>query len=133
METLPEEAQQRQEKVDNVSTCNTVSDTCTIKMLDKLRITLINTLEHFSSGKIAIQVKEWRNITSDYYILTCVKGYKIEFEDIPYQSDHPSLIHFNPQERLVNNKEIEKLRSVNVIERVVNKSVENEFLSNIFL
>ena len=83
METLPEEAQQRQELVDNVCTCNTVSDTCTTKMLDKLHITLINTPEIFTSGKMALQVKYWQNITSDYYILTCVKGYKIEFEDIP--------------------------------------------------
>ena len=95
METLPEEAQQRQEKVDNVSTCNTVSDTCTIKMLDKLHITLINTPENISSGKIAIQVTERRNITSDYYLLTCVKGHKIEFEDIPYQFDPPILRHCN--------------------------------------
>jgi len=123
METLPEEALQRQELVDNVSTCNTVSYTCTIKMLDKLHITLINTPEHFSSGKIALQVKEWQNITSDYYILTCVKGYKIKFEDIPYQSDPPTPINFNPQERLVINKEIEKLLSVNVIMRKSRKQI----------
>ena len=46
--------------------CKTVSDTCTTTVLDKFHITLFNTPENFSSGKIALRLKEWQNITSDY-------------------------------------------------------------------
>lgn len=47
----------------------------------KFNISLENTPENFKAGKIALHLNQWQAIPSDFYILNCVKGYKIEFED----------------------------------------------------
>lgn len=88
---------------------------------------LNNRPDNFVSGKIATHINEWRNITSYYYILSYVKGYKIEFDDQPHQFNIPKQINFNEEERHIIANEIQKLLSVNVIEKVLDSGTKDEF------
>ena len=94
---------------------------------------LNNRPDNFVSGKIATHINEWRNITSDVNILSYVKGYKIEFEDQPHQINIPKQLNFNDEERHIIENEIQKLLSVNVIEKVLDSGTRDEFISNIFI
>ena len=47
----------------------------------------------FSAGNIKHCLNEWQNITSDKVILDLVKGYKIEFEEIPHQTTVPGNVN----------------------------------------
>lgn len=38
------------------------------------------------AGRISKYIKYWQDLTSDIYILDIVRGYKIEFSEIPYQT-----------------------------------------------
>ena len=116
-----------------VSTCFTqVMATSTQTLSGKFNIPLENTPTNFTAGKIALHLNQWQEITSDFYILNCVKGYKIEFEDQPCQFNLPKPINFNSREKLIVNQEIEKLLSVNVVEKT-DSLCTDEFVSNIFL
>lgn len=98
----------------------------------KFNISLENTPENFKAGKIALHLNQWQAIPSDFYILNCVKGYKIEFEDQPCQFNLPKPITFNSHEKLIVNQEIKKLLSVDVVEKT-DSICTDEFVSNIFL
>ena len=60
-----------------------------------------------------------------------MKGYKIEFEDQPHQINIPKQLNFNDEERHIIENEIQKLLSVNVIEKVLDSGTRDEFISNI--
>ena len=94
---------------------------------------LNNRPDNFVSGKIATHINEWRHITSDYNILSYVKGYKIEFDDQPHQINIPKQINFNDEERHIMTNEIQTLLSVNVMEKVLDSGTKDKFLSNIFI
>lgn len=43
----------------------------------------------FISGGLANKVKEWQKISSDPWILSTESGYKIEFDETPFQYKIP--------------------------------------------
>ncbi|CAG2190133.1 unnamed protein product [Mytilus edulis] len=71
-------------------------------------ITVINTVDNFTGGKLKLFVKNWEKLTSDAFILNAVKGYKIELDEIPKQNFRPSPIVFNEQENNLITMEVNK-------------------------
>lgn len=69
----------------------------------------MNTPENFFGGKIAKFINQWEMLTSDSWIFDIVKGYKIEFEQLPFQQNLPNSIHFNTEECNIIRQEIQKL------------------------
>ena len=56
------------------------------------KVTLLqmeNTPDNFIGGKLADKLCEWEKVTSDRWILDTVKGYSIEFSELPSQSNQP--------------------------------------------
>lgn len=49
-------------------------------------------------------VSEWQTITSDYFILSGVKGVKIEFATYPKQTIIPREYNFNANEVIIDNQ-----------------------------
>lgn len=49
---------------------------------------VVNSPEHFR-GKILYFLENWKNITSDPWILKQVKGNKLEFARVPQQAKMP--------------------------------------------
>ena len=60
-----------------------------VSSCSNIEFCLNNRPDNFVSGKIATHINELRNITSDFNILSYVKGYKFEFEDQPHQINIP--------------------------------------------
>ena len=89
----------------------------------------MNTPENFFGGKIAKFINQWEMLTSDSWILDIVKGYKIEFEQLPFQQNLPNSIHFNTEECNIIRQEIQKLLHKEVIE--ITTPCFKNFISNI--
>ena len=49
-------------------------------------------------------MSEWQTITSDYFILSGVKGVKIEFATYPKQTIIPREYNFNANEVIIDNQ-----------------------------
>ena len=89
--------------------------------------------ENFTAGRLKQFLKEWKDITSDEFILDSVEGCHFEM------TDESNLNQLNPSYRLkFNNKEIEII-SIE-IEKLLNKKViekcdhcSGEIISNIFI
>lgn len=55
----------------------------------------------FVAGKVKQFTSVWQTITSDFFILSAVKGVKIEFASYPKQTIIPREYNFNATERLI--------------------------------
>jgi hypothetical protein len=55
----------------------------------------VNNKENVHGGKIASSINQWIEITSDKYILDIVRGYSIQFVDIPHQQQIPKPLQFS--------------------------------------
>ena len=74
-----------------------------------------NTSCTFVAGKIKYYYKNWRDITSDRFILDIVKyGLKIDFKNKPQLANVPKIPH-NAEEKSIVNLEIDKLLKKGVI------------------
>ena len=74
-----------------------------------------NTSCTFVAGKIKYYYKNWRDITSDRFILDIVKyGLKIDFKNKPQLANVPKIPH-NAEEKSIINLEIDKLLKKGVI------------------
>ncbi|CAC5365143.1 unnamed protein product [Mytilus coruscus] len=67
----------------------------------------MNTPDNFIAGKIRKFLGCRKLLTQDNWILSLVKGYKIEFDTVPQQIKLPGTIKFNESEQSIINGEIE--------------------------
>lgn len=74
---------------------------------------------------------EWEKLTHDQWVINTVSGYKIDFDEQPYQNNVPKEIPFsNELRQLVDIEVQEMLRKGAIVET---KSEPNEFISTIFI
>ena len=59
---------------------------------------------------------EWKNITSDSWVLDTVQGYKINFEQVPIQINIPNQIKFSEIEKSLIDQEVNKMLKEGAIE-----------------
>ena len=85
----------------------------------------------FKAGRVSDCVSKWAKITSDYKILSDIRGYKLEFLEPPTQSRPMPEIKFSPQERQFVQQEIKALLRKGVITKA--EHTAGEYISNIFL
>ena len=71
----------------------------------------------------------WRTITSDYFILSVVKGVRIEFAIYPKQI--PREYYFNATEVIIINNQIEQFLETGITEKTTHS--KGECISNIFI
>ena len=94
---------------------------------------LINTPENFSAGKTRFFIENWKKLTSDKWIIQTISGYKIELDNMPFQTSIPKPLSFNDSDQKLIEAEIERFLKANIIERVSDDDdSDNEFISNIF-
>ena len=101
-------------------------------------MSLTNDIDHNSSvnvpyvaGRLKQFVSVWQTITSDYCILSSIKGVKIEFVDCPKQTMIPREYNFDATEVVIIDKQIEKFLQTGVIETTTH--CKGEYISNIFI
>lgn len=85
----------------------------------------------FIGGRLETFDRIWEEYTDDKFILTAVKGYKLEFQDDvpPLQFRIPPPYKLNADEVLAVNAEVQRLAQVKVIEL---SHDSGGFVSNIF-
>ena len=84
----------------------------------------------YVAGRLKQFVSVWQTITSDYSILSSIKGVKIEFVDYLKQTMIPREYNFDATEVVIIDKQIEKFLQIGVIETI---HCEGEYISNIFI
>ena len=101
-------------------------------------MSLTNDIDHNHSvnaphivGKLRQVVSAWQTITSDYSILSSIKGVKIEFVAYPKQTLIPREYNFDAAEVVIIDKQIEKFLQTGVIETT--SHCKGEYISNIFI
>ena len=62
----------------------------------------------YVAGRLKQFVSVWQTITSDYCILSSIKGVKIEFVDCPKQTMIPREYNFDATEVVIIDQQIEK-------------------------
>ena len=77
------------------------------------------------AGNLLHNLKFWRKITSDPWVLETVSGYHLEFNTLPVQSVLPRPPPFSEREKQLIDEEITKL--------LTKGACPYEFISNIFL
>ena len=73
----------------------------------------------------------WQTITSDYFILSVVKGVRIEFAAYPKQIIIPREYYFNATEVIISDNQIEQFLETGVTEKTTHS--KGECISNIFI
>ena len=86
-------------------------------------------IENFKAGQNKQKYQDWAQLTSDPEILTMVSGYKLQFNEIPYQKHAPNILMFNNDESQIIEKEIEKLLHKEVIQ-ICNRE-SGDYISNV--
>jgi hypothetical protein len=84
-----------------------------------------------SVGKLRFNVKNWMKFTNDSWILGVVTGYKIDFDQQPYQNKIPQQIPFQGEQWNIVNQEVETLIQKGAI--IVTEHEQGEFISNLFI
>lgn len=69
--------------------------------VSNIDIRFTNTNDNFEAGKISQCMEAWTDITSDASILSYVRGYSIEFYELPHQMCSPKPIQFKPEEMVL--------------------------------
>ena len=82
------------------------------------QFTLRNTPENFIAGKRASHISDWRQKTSDKWVLQTVRGYSIKLDSKPFQSMIPKPLHFNDIENKQIKHKLQRFTKSNIIERV---------------
>ncbi len=85
----------------------------------------------FEAGRVSICVNRWANITTDKYILSDVRNYKLKFREPPHQNFPMPELKFSKEEMEFLILEIDSLNQKRVV--VESEHQEGEFVSNIFL
>jgi hypothetical protein len=95
-------------------------------IINKLK--LVNNKENVHGGKIASSINQWIEITSDKYILDIVRGYSIQFADIPHQQKIPKPLQFSNSEIIMANECIETFLEKKIIEVSKNQLSASSFV-----
>ena len=85
----------------------------------------------FKAGRLTECYQVWRRLTSDHKLLSAIRGYRIEFLEMPEQVRPEKEIRFTEVEREFVRTEIGKLLEKEVLEVVEHE--EGEYISNVFL
>lgn len=96
--------------------------------MSNIKISFTNTNDNFEAGKIFQCMETLTDITSDASIRSCVRGYSIEFDELPHQMFSPKPIQFKPEEMVLIDQEVKLLLDRKIIEKVKN-SDKDEFVS----
>lgn len=91
---------------------------------------MLNTKENFCGGKVSSFFEKWTELTSDKYLLDIVRGYNIEFVDLPSQNKLPKQLKFSELEHKQINEQITNFIDKGIVEKASDES--GEFISNIF-
>ena len=83
------------------------------------------------AGNLANHIANWREITTDQWILEAVSGYRLQLASQPYQLLTPSPINFSDSESAVVQSEIQTLLDKGAIEHV--EYTQGEFICTLFL
>ena len=102
------------------------------------QVSLSNDIHHntavnvpYVAGRLKQFVSVWQTITSDYFILSSIKGVKIEFVEYPKQTMIPREYNFDATELVIIDRQIEKFLQTGVIEKTT--PCEGGYISNIFI
>ena len=87
--------------------------------------------QEFQAGSVSNCAAEWAKITSDFRILSNIRGYKLEFNSLPIQDRPMAELPFSKIEKQFIKEEICRLLDKGVIVKAAH--CEGEFVSNIFL
>lgn len=84
------------------------------------------------AGRLSNFIQEWINITTDSFILDCIRGYEIPFLTLPPQAlSWTKKVKFSVDDEILIHREIDKLLSKGAIVKC--KPIEGQFLSPFFL
>lgn len=83
------------------------------------------------AGRLKIFVEQWKNITSDQYILSIVEGYKLPFDEIPIQKKEPPEPVLSREDILALPELLDELMVKGAISRC--HPSKGQFLSSFFL
>lgn len=83
------------------------------------------------TGNLANYVDQWKQITSDPWIIETIQGYRLEFVSQPRQDVFPIPPRFDDEQKTAISSEVSKLLSKGAIVEVEHCS--KEFISNIFV
>ena len=92
---------------------------------------VLNQVHVHVAGRTAMFLNNWKCITSDTFVLTCVQGVVLRFLTPPCMRAVPSDFPMKPSEQAIVDTEIGKLLSKGAIKEVM--PVSGQFLSNIFV
>lgn len=84
---------------------------------------------NFVAGGLANKIREQKKITSDSWILNTILGYKIEFDELPFQNKIPVPSKFNEKQTDIVEQEVIDFLNKNAIS--ISKFEKNQFISNI--
>lgn len=85
----------------------------------------------YRAGATQLFLENWREITSDHWILSSIRGISIPFEFIPYQDRVPFPYKLSPDELTSLNFELNIFLEKGVIEPALEE--EGQWISNLFL
>ncbi|CAD6211649.1 GSCOCG00011000001-RA-CDS [Cotesia congregata] len=92
----------------------------------------INNEVRLVAGRLSQFLPQWKKITSDSFVLNCVKGYEIPFlEKPPWALSFNKDLRFSSEDERSLENEIKKLIAIGAIVRC--EPVEDQFLSPFFL
>ena len=92
---------------------------------------IVNSNVKFTAGNIVNHSDEWKRLTSDKWILNCVKGLTIPFISTPVQEREPFPFKMDTEELNFVQEEVRSLIEKQVL-KVVNERTD-QWVSNIFL
>ena len=100
---------------------------------DNLVSKLKNTPDNFSGGKLSTHIDAWMELTSDKWILDTIRGYTIEFDCMPQQTEHerPNPVRMSKSEQLALDAEIQSFIDYAIIEPCI-PNENDSFYSNLF-
>mgnify|MGYP002803950076 CR=1 FL=1 len=85
----------------------------------------------FIAGRIKYFIKNWKELTTDSFILNLVMGCKIDLLHTPHQYSGTNETKFSETEKVFVQEELSKLLHKHVI--IPSKHEKDEFVSTIFL
>ncbi len=83
-------------------------------------------------GRLAHYAYTWGKITKDQWVLSTIKGYRMEFLATPFQSIRPHPPRFNKGQLVLVEQEVQKLQDKGAVVQL-EEVPSNAFLSNLFL
>jgi hypothetical protein len=91
-----------------------------------------NTPNNFKGGKLSLFLEDWKEITSDSWILNTIQGYTIDIDSSPCQYFVPKPILFNKAEKELVSLEVHQFLDKGIIEEIHTIDY-GQYYSNIFI